>query len=93
VGLTLWGNELSYAWLPLGDLGAGHYFSFMIRFGRDKDEPKNLVYYQPDWIHQVRRAYPYDTGDSDLDEIIKLITAPEKESVAQAPRTPPENLR
>jgi len=92
MGLTVWGNEFSYAWLPLGDLGAGHYFSFVIRFGRENDRQKNLVYYQPYGIHEVRRDYPY-SSDSDLDAIIKLITEPQQETVAQAPSTTPEDLR
>jgi len=93
MGLTLWGNELSYAWLPLGDLGAGHYFSFVIRFGQDNGGSKNLVYYRSNRTHEVRRVYPYDTGESDLDGIIKLITAPEKDPVAQAPLITSENLQ
>jgi hypothetical protein len=92
MGLTLWGSELSYAWLPLGDLGAAQYFSIVVRFGEGNDQQKNLIYYQPNRIHEVQRAYPYDDG-SELDEIIKLITAPEKESVVEAPLITPEDLR
>ncbi len=34
VGLSLWGQEFSYAFLPLGDFGFSHYFSLVLRFGR-----------------------------------------------------------
>ena len=33
LGLHLWGQELDYAWLPLGDLGNTQYISLVIRFG------------------------------------------------------------
>lgn len=33
IGLMVWGHEFSYAWLPLGDLGATQYFSFVFHFG------------------------------------------------------------
>ncbi|HVO33875.1 MAG TPA: hypothetical protein VMU17_08155, partial [Elusimicrobiota bacterium] len=33
-GLKLWGQELSYAWVPLGDLGDTNYISLVIRFGK-----------------------------------------------------------
>ncbi len=41
VGLKFWGQELAYAWLPLGDLGNTQYFSLVIRWG-DRDR-ENLV--------------------------------------------------
>ncbi len=31
VGLFLWGQEFSYAWVPVGDLGQTHYFSLVFR--------------------------------------------------------------
>jgi hypothetical protein len=33
IGLHVWGQELSYAWKPSGDLGDSQYFSLLIRFG------------------------------------------------------------
>ncbi|MFA5975395.1 MAG: PorV/PorQ family protein [Elusimicrobiota bacterium] len=33
-GLFLWGQELSYAWVPFGELGTSHYFSLVLRFGQ-----------------------------------------------------------
>jgi hypothetical protein len=40
LGVTLWGHELSYAWLPLGDLSMGHYFSLVARFGQSREATK-----------------------------------------------------
>src|SRR5439155_2978986 len=31
VGLFVWGQEFSYAWVPVGDLGQTHYFSLVLR--------------------------------------------------------------
>ncbi len=31
MGLFLWGQEFSYAWVPVGDLGQTHYFSLVFR--------------------------------------------------------------
>ena len=32
VGLFFWGQEFSYAWVPMGDLGQTHYFSLVFRW-------------------------------------------------------------
>jgi len=42
-GLTLWGQELAYAWVPYGDLGDTQYFSLVIRFGADAKARQNLI--------------------------------------------------
>jgi len=46
IGLNVWGFELSYAWLPLGDLGNTNYFSFLYKFGEAAGPKRNLVHYQ-----------------------------------------------
>ena len=33
IGFPVWGHEVSYAWMPLGDIGHSHYFSLIMRFG------------------------------------------------------------
>jgi hypothetical protein len=38
VGIPVWGHELSYAWLPLGDFGSTHYFSLVMRFGETQQK-------------------------------------------------------
>jgi len=51
LGLHLWGQELDYAWLPLGDLGNTQYVSLTIRFGKGTQTtnlqraPKTNSYY------------------------------------------------
>jgi hypothetical protein len=44
-GLNLWGQEISYAWLPLGDLGNTQYVSLVVRWGTDRPK-RNLIYYR-----------------------------------------------
>jgi hypothetical protein len=45
VGVHLWGQELDYAWVPLGDLGTTHYFSAVFRFGEAERAKRNLIRY------------------------------------------------
>jgi len=45
MGLTLWGQEFSYAWLPMGDLGMTQYFSLLLKFGEEAREKRNLIQY------------------------------------------------
>ena len=46
LGFDVWGQELSYAWLPYGDLGNTQYFSLLMRFGQKARERQNLIQYQ-----------------------------------------------
>ena len=85
IGLSFWGAEFSYAWLPLGDLGTGQYFSLTARFGKETEKRRNLIYYQP--IHDRARSAGEEPDDEDLQEIIQLIAAPERVPVASAPST------
>lgn len=86
MGFSLWGQEFSYAWLPLGDLGTGHYFSFVARFGADHTDPKNLALERPWTIHRVGQTYPY-SYENDIEEVLRLIEAPAAEDVANRPTT------
>ncbi len=46
-GIKFWNCEISYAWLPYGDLGDSHYLSLVMRFGEPLVEKRNLIKYQP----------------------------------------------
>jgi len=50
LGLNILGQELSYAWVPLGDFGSTHYFSLLFKFGQDKKPSslEQLRYYSED---------------------------------------------
>jgi len=34
IGISVWGQELAYAWVPLGDLGDTQYISLVFKFGQ-----------------------------------------------------------
>jgi hypothetical protein len=42
IGLHVWGQEFSYAWVPMGELGSTQYFSLVMRFGGSKAASPNL---------------------------------------------------
>ena len=46
LGVNVWGQELSYAWLPYGDLGNTHYISLLMKFGEAERSKRNLIQYQ-----------------------------------------------
>jgi len=48
IGLEVWGQELSYAWLPLGELGNTQYLSLLVRFGEADRQRRNLIYLRHD---------------------------------------------
>jgi hypothetical protein len=93
VGIFFWGHELDYAWLPLGELGNTHYFSFVLRFGERTDKRRNLIRFRPIRVHPVVRRQTDELSDAELDEILQLITAPEKETLATTGMHPGETKR
>ena len=59
-GLTIWGQEIAYAWVPYGDLGDTQYFSLVLRFGQSaEDKKKNL---------QARDTRSYRTANRSGDD-------------------------
>src|SRR5205823_2322257 len=38
VAVPIWNQEISYAWMPLGDFGHAHYFSLIMKFGAPKQK-------------------------------------------------------
>src|SRR5581483_11580014 len=62
LALTLWGQELAYAWVPYGDLGDTQYISIILRFG-EAAKPNNLH------VESVRKhRYAYKSQDSEYSE-------------------------
>jgi hypothetical protein len=73
IGIHVWGQELAYAWVPMGDLGNTNYFSFVAHFGGEEENRRNLIYYQQIKNHKTART------DSNLDEA----TAPDYQQLMQ----------
>ena len=78
IGVTLWGQELSYAWLPMGDLGNTQYFSFVYRFHNATQDRKNLIQFHHIYEHRLVQNSAVE-NDADLEDVIRLIEAPDKE--------------
>ena len=81
IGLSFWGQEFSYAWVPYGDLGDTQYFSLLVRFGQAQKEKKNLIHYQTIKAH--RMAQNPAKNDVEYDQLMQLFED-QKELVAVA---------
>lgn len=92
MGITLWGQELAYAWLPMGDLGAGHYFSFVARFGVNKEGLRNLSHGQPSFVRSSSHSYSPYQEEATFDELVDLLSEPQKDPLADR-RTGSEESR
>lgn len=55
LGIRLWGQELSYAWVPYGDLGSTQYLSMKIRFGAEEEERRQMIQHQQVKKHRTVR--------------------------------------
>jgi hypothetical protein len=76
VGLNIWGQEFSYAWLPMGDLGNTQYFSLLIKFGVQEEEKKNMIQYQEIKTHRTVKRH---SNESQADQA----TEPEYQQLMQ----------
>ena len=86
-GLHMWGQELSYAWVPYGDLGNTQYFSFLLKFGAAEQEKRNLIQYQTIKTHRTVKARDSDANDPDLQQLMQLLSDQDKEFYAHRPDT------
>jgi hypothetical protein len=65
IGLEVWGQELSYAFVPLGDLGNTQYISLLIRFGEAERLKRNLIHYSSRNYHDDM-VHLQETNDKGL---------------------------
>jgi hypothetical protein len=84
-GLHLWGQELSYAWVPYGDLGNTQYFSFLLRFGVAEQEKRNLIQYQTIKSHRSVKAGSVQPSDPDYQQLMQLLSEQDGELYTQRP--------
>jgi hypothetical protein len=81
VGLQVWGQEFSYAWVPLGDLGNTQYFSLAIRFGGQEEDRKNQL--------QVMNIRKERTGDivssEESQQLMELLVDGDSRMAAYSP--------
>lgn len=72
MGIKVWEQEFSYAWLPLGELGNTQYFSFIFHFGSPKRR-RNLIQFQ------ALKKSPTSDEQSNIDyqDIMELLSEDE----------------
>jgi hypothetical protein len=77
VGIFFWGQEFSYAWLPIGDLGMTHYFSLVFRLSsHDRPERPRLK------SAEERDFSDFNTTDpSQYHEIFDILSDDERKSI------------
>src|SRR5581483_5907665 len=83
MGLNVWGQELSYAWVPYGDLGSTHYFSLLMRFGEAEKAKRKLIQYQS--IKQHRTVQNGDEMTPDYQQLMEILNDSDQR-VARQPK-------
>ncbi len=93
LGVDVWGQELSYAWVPYGDLGSTQYFSILFRFGKPEDGRRNLIQFESIKRHRLASSaehdrYGYDAAATapDAMEILQLLEETSLKSAANITR-------
>ena len=71
LGIRVHGQEFSYAWVPLGDLGSTHYFSLVLRLGEERRQRRNLIYFRSIKQHRLAQENP-DVSDFELEQLLEL---------------------
>jgi hypothetical protein len=84
IGVLVWGQELSYAWLPYGDLGNTHYISLLMKFGEVDRAKRNLIQYQHIKKHRRVKGGEKDTeATPEYDQLMQLLNDSEQRVVQQ----------
>ena len=69
VGILAWGQELAYAWVPMGELGNTQYFSLVVRFGEAQRALRNLIHFG----HHVPGQSNDSWAEEERKQLIELI--------------------
>jgi hypothetical protein len=68
IGLSLWGSEFSYTWIPYDDLGQTHSFSLLMKFGQPRKnrnilkDPASQSSMTPDQLDLAQMLTEWDGG-------------------------------
>jgi hypothetical protein len=85
LGIHVWGQELSYAWVPYGDLGNTQYFSFLLHFGAPEQGKRNLIQYQTMRTDRTIKNDNADKNDPDVQQLMQLLSDQDNEFYASRP--------
>jgi hypothetical protein len=86
MGLHMWGQELSYAWLPYGELGNTHYISLLMKFGEAERAKRNLIQYQHIKKHRTTKGGRGSASDEvapDYQQLMELLNDSEERTVRE----------
>jgi len=72
LGVDVWGQELSYAWVPYGDLGDTHYVSLVMKFGEVQRAKRNLIQFQHIKTHRTANANGTEELTPDSQQLMEL---------------------
>jgi hypothetical protein len=78
VGIQVWGQELAYAWVPMGDLGNTHYFSLLMKFGEAERSKRNLIQYQTIKKHRTASNGHDEEISPDYQQLMELLNDSEQ---------------
>jgi len=74
LGLQAWGQEFSYAWVPMGDLGSTQYFSLVMKFGGVPATKRNLIKYHVNSAHRSEEGVTsWESTESDQ-QLMELLS-------------------
>ena len=73
LGLHFWGQELSYAWVPLGDLGDSQYISLVMHFGEPAQNRRNLIQFKSVSKQKPDKTPPKGTTEWEPDQLMELL--------------------
>ncbi len=82
IGLKVFGQEFSYAWLPYGELGNTQYFSLTFRFGQGAERKGNLIQF-----NRIEKHEALGTPEDSQNDLMTSIEHEMKERVAQGDET------
>jgi hypothetical protein len=80
LGIFFWGQEFSYAWVPLGDLGTTHYFSLVFRLSKQTrpDKPR-LKAPEDEDFEDLKDEHGKWNDRKDNDSLYQLLNDDEKD--------------
>jgi hypothetical protein len=86
IGVEMWGQEFSYAWVPYGDLGSTQYFSLVLKFGNSEEEKRNLIQYHTIKAHRsVQKSTT--PADPDYQQLMQLLSESDRAFITHRPAT------
>jgi hypothetical protein len=78
IGIHAWGQELSYAWVPYGDLGNTQYFSLHVKLGDREEAKRNLIQYKNIRKHQNvkggNKPQERDINEQEFQQLMQLMS-------------------